>query len=116
MKYVGIVCYVVAVLSLCAPASAGSGNALAGGWNSDLTGAARRPGADAHPASRGGDTATSSGGGLGESFFDLGSGGGASHASGGAPSPEINALLGLLLAGGTVALLRRRTGRAGSDS
>ncbi|MBP2492741.1 hypothetical protein ABID82_003224 [Methylobacterium sp. PvP062] len=40
----------------------------------------------------------------------LGGGDGGDH-SGGAPSPEVNAMLGLALAGGTLAFLRRR--RAG---
>jgi len=43
-------------------------------------------------------------GGFAESSAAAGAGG----ASGGAPSPEINAILGLALAGGTVTFLRRR--------
>jgi hypothetical protein len=48
-------------------------------------------------------------------IFNFGSGGGGSAQSGGAPSPEVNAALGFLLAGSTVAFLRRRRTRdAGS--
>jgi hypothetical protein len=47
-------------------------------------------------------------------IFNFGSGGGSAQ-SGGAPSPEVNAALGFLLAGSTVAFLRRRRTRdAGS--
>ncbi|MCJ2055250.1 hypothetical protein MKL09_01640 [Methylobacterium sp. J-048] len=43
-------------------------------------------------------------------FFlsDTGFGGGSGGSSGGAPAPEIDAMLGLTLAGGTVAFLKRR--------
>jgi len=41
-------------------------------------------------------------------LFESSAAAGAGGASGGAPSPEINAILGLALAGGTVTFLRRR--------
>lgn len=59
--------------------------------------------------------------GFGGALFDLSIGGGGGHASGGresfggAPTPEVNASLGLLLVGVTVAVLRRRRGRRGTQ-
>lgn len=54
-------------------------------------------------AQYGGNTVVESSG-----FFEASLSSGGSSASGGAPSPEVNAFLGLALAGGTVAFLRRR--------
>lgn len=51
------------------------------------------------------------GGGFVETLFDLGATGGPSPHYGGAPMPEVNAGIGLLLAGLTVAVLRRKRGR-----
>jgi len=110
MKYAGIICFAVAAVTPCNPAWAGHGNALAGGWDGTTTSGNRRSAPAAAPA-----TATPtvvralSSGGIfaGPSFrFDSGGGG-----SGSAPSPEVNATLGLILVGGTVAILRRRRAR-----
>jgi len=84
------------------PAWAGSGNALAGGWNGALTSGLQIPAPAPAPAP------AASIGIFSESAFSFGSGGGSSGNTGGAPSPEVNATLGLMLVGGTVALLRRR--------
>lgn len=110
MNYVRIGIYVVIAVNLCSPVWAGNGNALAGGWNGELSGGGLRLSPATAPANHGSpssapafDSGSSSG-----SLFDFGSGGSSSHSSGGAPSPEVNAILGLMLAGSTVAFLRRR--------
>ncbi len=53
---------------------------------------------------------------LGSSAGGGGGGGGGGGASGGAPTPEINAGLGLILAGATFAFLRRRRDSRGEAS
>lgn len=120
MKYVRILCYAAVAINLCSPAWAGRGNALAGGWDSSLTSATPRSAPatapaspSTAPASTGPSTSLFSTGAFGGSVFTFGSGGGSSGNTGGAPSPEVNATLGLILVGGTVAFLRRRrTGNA----
>lgn len=115
MKYVSIVCFTAVAVNLCGPAWAGRGNALAGGWDSTLTTANQRPAPATAPASSG--SASPSPAAATSLFsvslfagpaFNFGSGGGSSGNTGGAPSPEVNATLGLILVGGTVAFLRRR--------
>lgn len=51
------------------------------------------------------------GGHFAETLFDMGARGGSSSQYGGAPTPEVNAGIGLLLAGLTVAVLKRKRGR-----
>ncbi|MDP4003443.1 hypothetical protein [Methylobacterium sp. NEAU K] len=120
MKYVSIYCCAMIGLGLCSPALAGNGNALAGGWNGELSGRGLSVGtagisasggnaAATPPSSRGQSRAESSTGGSGHSIgshFDFDAG--ASRDVGGAPAPEVNAGLGLILAGATVVFLRRR--------
>ncbi|MGU3668188.1 hypothetical protein ACLBX9_28720 [Methylobacterium sp. A49B] len=50
-------------------------------------------------------------------LFGGGGGGGQQGGgnTGGAPSPEVNAMLGLVLAGGTVAFLKRRKSKAKAE-
>lgn len=115
MNCVGTIYAAAAALCLCSPTLAGSGNALAGGWSGELSGAGLRVGTPVPTVNGSGTPARqaaapssySSGG----SFLEFGSGGGSGQTSGGAPSPEVNAGLGLLLVGGTVVFLRRKRGR-----
>lgn len=104
MKYVSIACFAIITVNLCSPASAATGNALAGGWNGTATMQIQR----SAPAPAATSSAVSV---FASSAFSFGSGGGSSANTGGAPSPEVNAALGLMLAGGTVAFLRRRRPR-----
>lgn len=115
MKYASIVGLAVVAVNLCSPAWAGRGNALAGGWDGTLT----QGNAHADPAVHEPARATAHAPGS-TSIFNVevfagpvfGSGGsGPSGNSGGAPSPEVNAVLSLILAGGTMAILRRRRTR-----
>lgn len=106
MKYVSIACFAVITIHLCNPASAGTGNALSGGWNSALTTQVQR----AAPAPAAPSPAVSIGV-FASSAISFSSGGGSSGNTGGAPSPEVNAALSLILVGGTVAFLRRRRAR-----
>lgn len=114
MKYVSIVCLAGAAVGLCSPASAGNGNALAGGWNGQLTSGIKSaaPGPAPVTAPANVSTTVSSGGIFSGPAFSFGSGGGGSGGNtGSAPSPEVNATLSLILVGGTVAILRRRRAR-----
>jgi len=111
MKYVSIACFAVVAVNLCAPARAGSGNALAGGWDGTLTTGKQNVVPAPAPTSTSTTVSTSlfSAGNFAGSSFSFGFGGGGSGGNtGGAPSPEVNAVLSLILVGGTVAFLRRR--------
>ena len=120
MNCVGTIYAAAAALCLCSPALAGNGNALAGGWNGELSGAGLHVGAPVPTGNGSGaparQAAAPSSYSSGGSFFEFGSEGGSGQTSGGAPSPEVNAGLGLLLAGGTVAFLRRKRGRPASPA
>lgn len=114
MKYVSIICSAVAAVSLCTPAWAGRGNALAGGWDGTLTSGHQQVAPASAPAARNATVATSffSGGIFAGSAFSFGSGSsGSGTNTGSAPTPEVNAALSLVLVGGTVAILRRRRSR-----
>ena len=114
MKCLGRIYAAGLAICLCSPAHAGNGNALAGGWNGEMSGGGLRVGSPS-PTPSGGSTpaplaSASTSYSSGGSVFEFSSGGGGSQNSGGAPSPEVNAGLGLILVGGTVAFLRRRRG------
>ncbi len=111
MKYVSMACFAVIAVNLCSPAWAGRGNALAGGWDSTLTNGKQNAAPAAAPTTTRTTASTSlfSAGIFAGSSFSLSSlGGGSGGNTGGAPSPEVNAALSLILVGGTVAFLRRR--------
>ncbi len=125
MNYVGICFFDEVGRCLCNLMVAGSGNASA----NQQTGIAFTPdprliqsglapgltrSAPASTSSSAPNTFASNGkpgSGFVETLFDLGATGGPSPHYGGAPTPEVNAGLGLLLAGLTVAVLRRKRGR-----
>lgn len=110
MKYVSIACFALVAVHLCSPAWAGRGNAIAGGWDGTLT-SGNQPSASATASASSGPAASTSLFSVSLSagpIFSFGSGGGSSGNTGGAPSPEVNATLGLILVGGTVAFLHRR--------
>lgn len=132
MDYVGI-CYFTEVgRCLCAHAAGGGGNSLAADQNTGLSAGVLRllpavaPATGANPSSAsppgaGGSRTASSAPllrGSGEPVFAFsslsgtGEGWGAGGATGGAPSPEVNAGLSLILAAGAVAFLRRRRAKA----
>lgn len=117
MRYVSILCYAAVAVNLCSPAWAGRGNALAGGWDGTPTSGNQRsapaPATAPAPANASPLTTLFSAGAFGGAIFNVESAGGSSANTGGAPTPEVNATLGLILVGGTVAFLRRRrTGKA----
>ena len=131
MNYVGICFFNDVGRCLCGPVAAGGGSTLAANQSSSATVNDVRlsvPGGSMVAAST--PLASASGGGAGrtaaytmagrrsgDSVSDFRSGTAASPSwsggsgSGGAPAPEVNAGLGLLLAGITVAYLRRRRDR-----
>ncbi|SDO64043.1 PEP-CTERM protein-sorting domain-containing protein [Methylobacterium phyllostachyos] len=110
MKYVSILCTSAVVIGLGSPAAAGTGNALAGGWDGTLASRNTSPAASTAPTRVPASASTSpfSVEVFAGPSFSFGSGGGSSGNTGGAPSPEANTILSLLLVGGTVAFLRRR--------
>jgi hypothetical protein len=130
VKYVRIYCFVGVLSTICGPACAGNGNALAGGWNGEVparslgiggTGGSQfgvsavgrvapQASASAHASSSGSVDGSS-----GLSIFDLGfTSGGARNL--GAPGPEAGAGLTSLALAGAYALMRRRrtVGKAAS--
>lgn len=117
MKYVviGICSLTMMSVSLAVPAAHAASFAV--DWNTEGS-AARSPSSPGSPSVNTTITTsvTASGGGASlAGIFNFGTGGSGGAHSGGAPSPEVDAAIGLLLAASTVAFLRRRrTGVAGS--
>jgi len=131
MNYVGTCFFNEVGLCLCSPVTAGSGHPSSSQSVSQTVGADPRLFSSGSPLAVTRTSAAPAPGGFqdgaavnrtpsrpfGAALFEASSGGGGGSSFsgggfGGAPSPEVNAGLALLLVGATVALLRRRRDRA----